>query len=61
VLFNSSAWQAMAESAAGSAALADADLAAARQRFEAARARYEAAGQPYWTDRAGRLAALVPA
>jgi hypothetical protein len=58
-MFNSSAWQAMAESAAGSAAVADRDPAMARHHFEAARARYEMAGQPYWTDRTRRLAALV--
>jgi hypothetical protein len=54
-MFTSSAWQAMAESSAGSAALADGDLAGARKHFDDACLRYELAGQPYWTERARRL------
>jgi DNA-binding SARP family transcriptional activator len=56
-MFESSAWQAMAESAAGSAAQAEGDAPAARKCFDEARARYERAGQPYWTERTTRLAA----
>jgi hypothetical protein len=50
--FESSAWRAMAESAAASAAAADADAALADERFAAAAALYERAGQPYWQERA---------
>jgi DNA-binding SARP family transcriptional activator len=59
-MFNSSAWQAMAESAAGSAAVADGDFVAARKLFDEARSRYEIAGQPYWAGRTRRLADLLP-
>jgi DNA-binding SARP family transcriptional activator len=58
-MFESSAWQAMAESAAGSAALVEGDATEARRRFDEARARYERAGQPYWTERTTRLANAV--
>jgi DNA-binding SARP family transcriptional activator len=58
-MFNSSAWQAMAASAAGSAVLSNGDPVLARRHFEEARSRYEVAGQPYWTDRTRRLAARV--
>jgi DNA-binding SARP family transcriptional activator len=47
-MFASSAWQAMALSAAGSAASADGDHDAARQRFDEAAQLYTKAGQPYW-------------
>jgi tetratricopeptide (TPR) repeat protein len=56
-MFASSAWSAMAESAAGSAAIADGELARADEHFARARALYNAAGQPYWAERASRLAA----
>jgi hypothetical protein len=59
-LFASSAWRAMAESAAGSAALAEGDQEAARGHFDAARGLYERAGQPYWADRSARLASATP-
>ena len=59
-LFASSAWRAMAESAAGSAALAEGDQEAARGHFHAARVLYERAGQPYWADRSARLASATP-
>jgi DNA-binding SARP family transcriptional activator len=55
-MFASSAWQAMAESAAGSLAAAESDKAAARHRFDAARELYGRAGQPYWAARCERLA-----
>ena len=51
-MFSSSAWQAMAASAAGSVALAEGDPATARDRFDAAAALYLKAGQPYWERRA---------
>jgi DNA-binding SARP family transcriptional activator len=50
--FGSSAWSAMAESAAASAAFADGDLPTARQRFGAAAALYEKAGHTFWASRA---------
>jgi DNA-binding SARP family transcriptional activator len=49
--FNSSAWRAMAESAAASVARAEGDAVRARERFEAAAGLYERAGQPYWLQR----------
>jgi hypothetical protein len=52
--FRSSAWRAMAEWAAGSAAVADGDEAAARRHFEVAAGLYERARQPYWAQRATR-------
>jgi DNA-binding SARP family transcriptional activator len=50
-MFASSAWQAMAESAAASVATAEGDAALARGGFEAAAGSYERAGQPYWQER----------
>ena len=50
-MFDSSAWRAMAESAAASVAAAEKDQARARAGFEAAAALYERAGQPYWLGR----------
>jgi DNA-binding SARP family transcriptional activator len=55
--FNSSAWRAMAEVAAGSVAQADGRSGRARERFKAAARLYERAGQPYWMERALRQAA----
>lgn len=49
--FRSSAWSAMAESAAASAAIADGDLPAARERFQAAVLLYEKADHPFWATR----------
>jgi ATP/maltotriose-dependent transcriptional regulator MalT len=49
--FDSSAWRAMAESAAASVAAVEGDSARARERFEAAAALYERARQPYWAER----------
>ena len=53
-MFASSAWQAMAMSAAGSAATAAGDPETARERFAEAAALYTTAGQPYWADRVRR-------
>ena len=49
--FDSSAWRAMAESAAGSAAKAEGESARARAHFEAAASLYERAHQPFWAER----------
>jgi tetratricopeptide (TPR) repeat protein len=58
-MFASSAWRAMAESAAGSVAAAADDSARARERFEAAATLYERAGQPYWQQRSRGQAAAA--
>jgi DNA-binding SARP family transcriptional activator len=58
-MFSSVAWQAMAESAAGSQALAEGDEQSARRRFDTARDLYDQAGQPYWAQRSSRLS-LAP-
>jgi DNA-binding SARP family transcriptional activator len=50
-MFDSSAWRAMAESAAASMAAAEGDSARARQHADAAADLYERAGQPYWLQR----------
>jgi hypothetical protein len=60
-MFNSSAWRAMAESAAGSVALAEGDERGALGHFDAARDLYQRAGQPYWAQRMARLGSLAPA
>lgn len=57
--FNSSAWRAMAESAAGSAALAEQNDEAAREHFRSACDLYERAGQPYWAQRSRRLDSIT--
>jgi hypothetical protein len=56
-LFDSSAWRAMAESAAGSVAAAEGDTVAARERFETAAASYGRVGHTYWAERSSRQAA----
>lgn len=58
-MFASSAWRAMADSAAGSAARARGERAAAAGSFTAAADGYARAGQPYWAERSARLASLV--
>jgi DNA-binding SARP family transcriptional activator len=58
-MFASAAWQAMAETALGSAAAARGDLKTATERFEAASDRYTVAGQPYWANRSSRQAVRV--
>jgi DNA-binding SARP family transcriptional activator len=56
--FASSAWRAMAESAAGFVALAQGDGTRALSLFDSAASLYELAGQPYWASRLAQ-AALV--
>jgi DNA-binding SARP family transcriptional activator len=60
-MFNSSAWHAMAESAAGSLAVAAGDERQALRHFDAAGDLYQRAGQPYWTQRSLRLGTATPA
>jgi DNA-binding SARP family transcriptional activator len=55
--FSSSAWRAMAESAAGSVRRLEGDRAGARDRFRAAGELYALAGQPFWAARLEGLAA----
>jgi len=55
--FTSSAWQAMAESAAGSVSKVDGDRSGAQRHFDLAADLYERAGQPFWSLRSSRLAA----
>ena len=50
-VFDSSAWRAMAESAAASVAAVEGEPSRARERFEAAATLFERAGQPYWIER----------
>ncbi|WP_101835049.1 BTAD domain-containing putative transcriptional regulator [Frankia canadensis] len=57
--FDSTAWQAMASSAAAWIAVGEGDRAAAREGFEAAAAAFDKAGHPYWTARARRQAGGV--
>ncbi len=52
--FSSSAWKAMAESAAGSVSALDGDRVAARGHFASASELYSKAGQPYWAERSAR-------
>jgi DNA-binding SARP family transcriptional activator len=59
-MFTSSAWRAMAESAAGSLSIAEGDQRAAIQHFEAAHDLYERAGQSYWAHRSRQLASSTP-
>ena len=59
--FGSSAWSAMAESAAASAAVADGDLRSARTRFGSAAALYEKAGHAFWAARASAQLSAVSA
>jgi hypothetical protein len=58
-MFESSAWQAMAESAIASAASANGDAAHAREHFESAAGLYERAHQPYWVGRSRAQAAAI--
>ena len=55
--FSSSAWRAMAESAAGSVRVLEGDRADARDHFGTASELYTAAGQPFWAQRSARQAA----
>jgi DNA-binding SARP family transcriptional activator len=54
--FSSSAWQAMAESAAASVSRLEGDRAGARGHFAIASELYAKAGQPFWAERSARLA-----
>jgi DNA-binding SARP family transcriptional activator len=49
--FSSSAWQAMAESAAGSVSTLEGDRSGARDHFATAGQLYRKAGQPFWAER----------
>ena len=55
--FSSSAWRAMAESAAGSVRVLEGDRADARDHFGTASELYAAAGQPFWAERLARQVA----
>jgi DNA-binding SARP family transcriptional activator len=52
--FSSSAWRAMAESAAGSVSALEGDRVAARGHFASASELYTKAGQPFWAERSAR-------
>jgi hypothetical protein len=52
--FSSSAWRAMAESAAGSVSVLEGDRAGARGHFGLASELYAKAGQPYWAKRSAQ-------
>jgi DNA-binding SARP family transcriptional activator len=58
-MFESSAWSAMAESAAGSVAAAEGALAEARARFEEAASLYDRIGHSYWAERSQAQAAAI--
>jgi hypothetical protein len=60
-MFASSAWQAMAEWAAGSLAAAEHDEERAQRHYGRARELYRQAGQPYWAGRSLKLGSLAPA
>jgi len=50
-MFDSSAWRAMAESAAGSVAASDGESSVARKHFESAADLYDRVGHAYWAQR----------
>jgi DNA-binding SARP family transcriptional activator len=58
-MFESSAWSAMAESAAGSVAAAEGAPAAAHARFDEAASLYDRIGHSYWAQRSQAQAAKV--
>jgi DNA-binding SARP family transcriptional activator len=58
--FTSSAWRAMAASAAASLAFAEGDVETAQLRHGTARELYARAGQPYWAQRSTPLLSLAP-
>ena len=58
-MFESSAWSAMAESAAGSVAAAEGAPAEARARFESAASLYDRVGHSYWAERSQTQASMV--
>lgn len=59
--WESSVWQAMAQTAAGAARLAEGDPSRARERFLSAADLYDRAGQPFWAARSRMQAALTRA
>jgi DNA-binding SARP family transcriptional activator len=58
-MFHSSAWRAMAESAAGSVAAAAGDTVEACARFETAAGLYGQVGHTYWAERSSRQASAA--
>jgi hypothetical protein len=58
-MFESSAWSAMAESAAGSLAAAEGAPAEARAHFEEAASLYDRIGHSYWAERSRAQAAMA--
>jgi hypothetical protein len=58
---HSTAWRAMAESASGSVAMADADRGRAHDHFMAAASLFDEARQPFWAARSRWQAAVVAA
>jgi DNA-binding SARP family transcriptional activator len=58
-MFESSAWSAMAESAAGSVAAADGARAEARARFDEAALLYDRIGHSYWAERSRAQASAL--
>jgi len=58
-MFESSAWRAMAESAAAGVADAKGARAQARERFESAASLYDRIGHSYWAERSRRQAAAI--
>jgi hypothetical protein len=54
--FTSSAWQAMAASAAGSVSTLEGDRPGARAHFDTAAGLYTKAGQPFWAEHSARQA-----
>jgi ATP/maltotriose-dependent transcriptional regulator MalT len=58
-MFESSAWSAMSESAAGSVAAAEGEQAEARARFEEAAALYDRIGHSFWAERSRAQAAAI--
>jgi DNA-binding SARP family transcriptional activator len=57
--FDSSAWQAMSESASASVAVVGGERTVAWERFTAAAELYERAGHPYWAERSRAQAAAA--
>jgi ATP/maltotriose-dependent transcriptional regulator MalT len=58
-MFESSAWSAMAESAAGSLAAAEGAPEEARTRFERAASLHDRIGHSYWAERSQAQASMV--
>jgi hypothetical protein len=58
-MFESSAWRAMAQSAAGGLALAVGNVDAAAEHLGAARGLYDRAHHPFWAERSLRLGGVT--